>query len=54
MKLMPRSMARAMIRMLSVSSTLGKPRCQPPTPIVETSSPVAAKRTILHVAVGKR
>ena len=40
MKLMPRSTAVRMMRMLSCSSTSFKPICQPPIPIAETFSPV--------------
>jgi hypothetical protein len=40
MKVMPRSIAVRMMRMLSGSSICSKPRCHPPRPIAETHSPV--------------
>src|ERR1700680_1962892 len=48
MKLTPRSIALRTIRRLSCSSTVGRPRCQPPSPIADTRSPVrpSARRGI--------
>ena len=40
MKVMPPSIAARTIRMLSGSSTFLRPRCQPPSPMADTFSPV--------------
>ena len=40
MKLMPSSIAVRTMRRLSFSSTCLRPRCQPPSPIDDTFSPV--------------